>query len=193
MERWWNTWESALYNLWFWGTVPLDLIILTLRQEHKILEGDIIRTTLNWKPYKRTQAACQGYRQSDLPLLFPFVGSRKTLSQASKRSRPQGLLETLYVRWWVFTWVLCSNKQNFELVVSGISQWMSFVRDKIKTDNDMLFHTVSTCCSWTLKWTFLQDPWPAFVCFHLTPFYLVYDLCKVFDPTSMTAVVLIVH
>ena len=94
MERWWNTWESALYNLWFWGTVPLDLIILTLRQEHKILEGDIIRTTLNCKPYRRTQAACQGYRQSDLPLLFPFVGSHKTLSQASKRSRPQGLLET---------------------------------------------------------------------------------------------------
>ena len=139
MERWWNTWESALYNLWFWGTVPLDLIILTLRQEHKILEGDIIRTTLNWKPYRHTQAACQGYRQSDLLLLFPFVGSRKTLSQASKRSRPQGLLETLYVRWWVFTWVLCSNKQKFELVVSGITQWMSFVRDKIKTDNDMHF------------------------------------------------------
>ena len=72
----------------------MDLIILTLRQEHKILEGDIIRTTLNRKPYRRTQAACQGYRQSDLPLLFPFVGSHKTLSQASKRSRPQGLLET---------------------------------------------------------------------------------------------------
>ena len=71
----------------------MDLIIHTFRQEHKILEGDIIRTTLNCKPYRRTQAACQGYRQSDLPLLFPFVGSRKTLSQASKHFRPQGLLE----------------------------------------------------------------------------------------------------
>ena len=57
----------------------------------QILEEDI---TLNCKPDRRTQAACQGYRQSDLPLLFPFVGSRKTLSQASKRSHPQGLLET---------------------------------------------------------------------------------------------------
>ena len=72
----------------------MNLIILTLRQEHKILEGDIIRTTLNCIPYRRTQAACQGHRQSDLLLLFPFVGSHKTLSQASKRSRPQGLLET---------------------------------------------------------------------------------------------------
>ena len=77
--------------------MPLDLIILTLRQEHKTLEGDMIRTTLNCIPYRRTQAACQGHRQSDLLLLFPFVGSRKTLSKASKRSRPQGLLETLYV------------------------------------------------------------------------------------------------
>ena len=72
----------------------MDLIIRTWRQEHKILALDIIRTILNSKPYRRTQAACQGYRQSDLPLLFPFVGSRKILSQASKRSRPQGLLET---------------------------------------------------------------------------------------------------
>ena len=71
----------------------MDLIIHTFRQEHKILEGDIIRTTLNCKPYRRTQAACQKYKQSDLPLLFPFVGSRKTLSQASKHFRPQGLLE----------------------------------------------------------------------------------------------------
>ena len=116
--------------------MPLDLITLnTLRQEHKILEGDIIRTTLNCKPYRRTQAACQGYRQSDLPLLFPFVGSHKTLSRASKRSRPQGLLETNMSG---DIGVLCSNKQKFELVVSGISQWMSFVRDKIKTDNDTL-------------------------------------------------------